>query len=385
MKRGIINDLDLGFYTQARREKRAPLNWLTDKVLEAEEKDGRDPSEALQKHIEATQRHLGVTDPLSRRGQMAAGIACQTYGVKRELQARRINLYSDTCEKFFGPGSETDSPLWPAMLASSFIVARVSSGLADLMTFADVQVESMSVDKVRLNEAADARQMRNVGLGEDLPETSISAVETNVKMRKYGRYLRYVREVTTMTPLAVVQGFIRQIGMQRAVDETDEVLEILHAGDGESGSAVTDTTPATDATLVYNDLVKLELAFSNGYMGRVYVADATNFQTILQMSEYKDPLAARGVRTDRDMPSVPTPSGGGLIYRWQSTGSTYMAESGGRIAAVDPSQACWIARSSLLEEAEDIVRSSQIGVALSYRMAVIKGDPNCFKSLDVTA
>jgi hypothetical protein len=62
-----------------------------------------------------------------------------------------------------------------------------------------------------------------------------------------------------------------------------------------------------------------------------------------------------------------------------------MAESGGRIAAVDPTLAAYIARTSLLEEQDQEIENGRQAVALSYMAAVVKGDPSCFNSLDKTA
>jgi hypothetical protein len=404
MQQGIIKGLDDGFYKQAKIAQAealkgghgnghgGPLFWLTDKVLETYAETGKDyrgrdidPEADLRKHVEQVQQLHGRPTDSARRKAILAKAALETYGISKELAARDIRPErGDTGEKFFGPGAE-NSPLFPALLASTFIVSRLSAGLADLMAYADVNVNRLSVDKVRLNEAEDDRRLRNVGIGDPLPRTELSHVDTTVKMRKYGRLFSYAREVVTMQPLAVVQGFVSQMSRQIAIDETDEVIEILHAGDGETGSAVTDTTPATDGTLVYADLIKLELAFSNGYAGQVYLADATNFQNILLMSEYKDPLANRGVMMDRDIPCVNTPSGIGKLWRWSSTNSTYMAETGGRILAVDPRLAAYMARTALLEEQDTIISNGRQEVALSYMMAVVKGDPSCTKSLDVTA
>jgi len=391
MGMGVIKGLDDGWISQAKQAKQAPMLWLTDQVIAKFESDGKDAAgrdinvgQDLDRHISRTLKQAGCADDGSARSMHAKAAAIETYGVTKELEARGIRPQFDTGEKFFGPGAE-NSPLFPALLASTFIVARLSAGLVDLLTFADVPVNRLSIDKVRLNETESSRRMRNVGIGDPLPRTELSHVDTNIKMRKYGRDFVYAREVVSMQPLAIVQGFIGQLARQVAVDETDEVIEILHAGDGEVGSAVTDTTPATDATLVYADLVTLELAFNNSYAGRTYVSTAAAFATILGFTEYKDPLANRALTMDRNIPSVPTPSGMGRIYRWQSTNSTYMAESGGRILATDPSLSAYIARTPMLEEQDSIIGRGQQEVALSYMAAVIKGDPAATKSLDITA
>lgn len=399
---GIIKGLDDGIFRQAKQDVGAAraagnniapgvMHWLTRKVLEQFDEDGTDhrgkdidPEADLEKHVDDCLGRWGV-EKSSPTLAVYKGAAIEIYGVTRELQARGIRPSVDTGAKFFGPGAGENSPLFPPLLASTFIVSRLSAGLADLLVYADIPTDELSVNKVRLNESASDRQLRNVGIGDPLPRTELSHVDTNVPMRKYGRLFEYAREVVQVQPLAVVQAFIGQITKQIAIDETDEVIDKIVAGDGEVGSALTDTTPATDGVLTYADLVKLEMAFPNSYAGRIYLADSTSFGNILAMSEYKDPLANRGVQLDRGIPWLPTPSGMGRIYRWSSTGSAYMAEAGGRIVAVDPTIAAYLRRSPLLEEQDTLIASGRQQVALSYRMAALKGDPNASQSLDITA
>lgn len=397
-KKGIIEGLDDGIFRQAKHDAAAEpgaapgvLHWLTRKVLAQLHEDGKDhrgkdiDAEAdLEKHVDGCLKRWGI--PLTAPNlSVYKGTAIEIYGVTRELAARGIRTAVDTGAKFFGPGAMENSPLFPPLLATSFIVARLSAGLADLLTFADVPTDQLSVNKVRLNESASDRQLRNVGIGDPLPRTELSHVDTNVPMRKYGRLFEFAREVAEVQPLPVTQAFIGQLSKQIAIDETDEVLDKIVAGDGESGSALTDTTPAADGVLTYADLITLEDAFDNGYEGMVYLADRVSFRTIVGMSEYKDPLANRGIQRERGIPWVPTPSGAGRIYRWTSTGSAYMAETGGRIVAVDSSIAIYTRRSPLLEEQDTLIQSGRVQVALSYRMAAIKGDPNASHSLDITA
>jgi hypothetical protein len=389
---GIIKDLDFGYMKDAKSQGKHVLQHFSDLVIGKLAETGKDAQGRdidvqadVKAHVDRTLRRFKQADDGSLRAHIIKEHASDTYGLSKELAARGINPKRDTGAKFFTVTANT--PLFPQFIASSFIEGRISAGLVDLLSYADVQIDRLTYDKVRLNDVADDRRLRNVGIGSDLPLTELSQLGTNVPMRKYGRRFIYAREVVSLSPLDIVSGFLRKLGRQVAVDETDEALEILHAGDGETGSAVTDTTPATDGTLVYNDLVKLELVFGNSYAGDVYVSDATNFQTILTMSEYKDPLAQRGVSLDaRRIPSVPTPSGMGRIWRWSSTNSTYMAETGGRIAAADSSQACYTIRNGdVMEEFDTHIQNGKNEVALSYLMAVVKGDPSCFASLDVTA
>ena len=246
-RKGYLGDIT-GFRESAKAEKMHCLTWLTNQVVgklasEGKDFEGRDfdVRADLRQHVEdACKKFYAV--PGTVRADIVKDWAIDSYGVKKEMEARGITG-RDTCEKFSTIAYNTQ--LFPAFLATSFIEGRISAGLIDLMVSADVQVDRMSYDKLRLNEAADDRRLRNVGIGANLPETEISSIGTTIKLLKYGRLFRYAREFVDASPVNIVAGFARKLGRQVAVDETDEALEILHAGDGETGSSVTDTTPAT--------------------------------------------------------------------------------------------------------------------------------------------
>lgn len=387
-----IVGLDLGAYQQAKFERKHLLAWHSDQVVAKFAKEGKDHfgrdidvRQDLENHVQRVmKRHRLEEDSVPGIAMREA--ALDGYGLRKELEARGINPNRDFCEKFFVSTTTAGDQLFPAFLANVFVEARISAGLASRMCYADIPIDRLSYNKVRFNETADDRELRNVGIGEPLPLTEVSYLGTTIQMRKYGRRLQYAREVVASQPIPVIQAYVARLAREIAVSETDECLHILHAGDGETGSAVTDTTPAVDGSLDYADLVTLELAFGNSYAADVLAADATSFQTILNMAEFKDPLARRQMGREVGIPYVPTPSGIGRIYRWSSTRCSHMAETGGRVAGVDSTGACYIVRyGDLLEEQDTIIASGRQEVAISYLLAVVKGDPNAFHSLDVTA
>lgn len=389
--RNHIIPVDDGFYRQAATAKSSPMTYLSNQVIAKLRADGKDHNGRdidvvadAKAHVSRTLKRLGVADDASPMAVTVREYALDSYGFYKEMDARGINYRRDTGAKFFNVTANT--PLFPMFLATTFVESRIVSGLVDQLCYADIQIDRASYDKVRLTDSADDTELRNVEIGGTLPLTDLSNLGTNIPLRKYGRRFQFARETQELTPLAVTQAFIRRFARRIASNETDEVLEILHAGDGETGSPVVDTTPANNGVLAYNDLITLEMAFNNGYTGNVYVADSTNFTNILKMVEYKDPLARRELVMTNGIPNVPTPSTAGRIYRWQTGRCTYMAEAGGRIAGVDNTAGCYCVRKgNLLEEQDTIIASGKVEVALSYLFACVKGDPDAFESLDVTA
>jgi len=391
-----VLDLDLGIYKQAKTDGAPFLLWLTDKVIEKFAEEGKDAQGRdidvradLESHVQRTLKRFGVPDDSSVRSNVLREQAVDSYGLVKEMEARQINPMRDTGAKFFTATANT--PLFPAFAANTFVEARIASSLLSEMVYLDFQIDRLSYDKVRFNESADARDFRNVDIGGTLPLTELSQLGTNVPVRKYGRRFQYAREVVERSPLPVIQAEIARIAKQVGVAETNEAIVIAHAGDGETGSSIADTTPAADGTCAYADLITLENAFADGYVGRIGVCTGALFATIQNMAEYKDPLAARGVRVNQNLLALPTPSGAGLMYRWQSTqDQTYMypsgSETGGRILLMDSTCAIYVVRiGDILQEQDDIISNGRREVAMSYLMAVVSGDPEGKHSLDVTA
>lgn len=131
----------------------------------------------------------------------------------------------------------------------------------------------------------------------------------------------------------MVNVFLRRVGAQLGIDETDDLIEVAISGDGNAGSPVTDTDAEVAGVLDYHEVVRLSLAFPKGYRMRAAVVNSTLLQTLLTLDEFKDPLAGFQYQTTGMIPNFI----GCEWYRWSSTGSS--AFSTDRILALDTAQA----------------------------------------------
>jgi hypothetical protein len=369
--KGIVS-LDKGFYHEARAKGVPPLTYLTDLVRP-------EPPEVAAVEARVFRRFRQKDDD-SARAQALRQYAYDVCGLEKELAARGIRTrgpMADPVEKLFV--SANDTPLFPAFLASQIIAGLMAASLVPRLAATELRVRSHVAEKITIADTAADRTLKWVGEGADLPKTRISRAEGTITLYKYGRLLEVSYESVRLMHLDILGLFLMRIGMQMGIDETDDAIETLIAGDGTSGSAVTDTDAEVSGVLDYDELVRLNLAFPIGYQMTDAVVNDTNLRTILNMPEFKDPLA--GMRFQQTG-EFPTPMGA-QWHRWTSTGSASFSTD--RILAVDNRGALAIFREdTLLEESDRLIDKQLERRALSEWVGWMKLDNQATQCLDLT-
>jgi hypothetical protein len=372
MSKGIVS-LDKGFYHEARAKGIAPLTYLTDLVKP-------EPPEiaAVESRVFARYRQK---DDDSASAQALRQYAYDLCGLEKEFAARGIRTrgpMADTVEKLFV--SSNDTPLFPAFLASQIIAGILAASLVPRLSATEVRINSHVAEKITLSDTAADRTLKWIGEGVDLPKTTIRRAEGNITLYKYGRLLEVSYESVRLMHLDILGLFLQRMGMQIGIDQTDDAIETLIAGDGTSGSAVVDTDAEVSGTLDYDELVRLRLAFPIGYDMTDAVVNDANLRTILNMPEFKDPLA--GMRFQQTGEFV-TPMGA-KWHRWTSTGSASFSTD--RILAVDNRGALAIFREdTLLEESDRLIDKQLERRAMSEWVGWMKLDNNAAQCLDIVA
>ncbi len=370
--KGIIKDLDKGFYLDAARKGVRPLTHLTDMV--------RPEAPEVEKNVERCLRRFGQMDDGSYRAQAVRQYAYDITGLEKELHSRGIRTRgpgADTIDKFFI--SANDTPLFPAFMATQVIAGILATSLVPFLIAAEVTVNSHVVEKITISDTASDRTLRWIGEGADLPRTKISRTEGNISLYKYGRMLEASYEAIRLQRLDIYGLFLQRMGMQIGIDQTDDCIETLIAGDGTSGSAVTDTDAEVTGTLDYDEIVRLRLAFPIGYEMQHAVCNDTNMRTILNMAEFKDPMAGFNFQRDGELMRAI----GAQWHRWTSTGSTSFSTD--RILAVDSRGSAVLYREdTLLEESDQLIDKQVSRRTMSEWVGVMKLDNNATQCLDIT-
>lgn len=370
MQKGIVS-LDKGFYHEARAKGIAPLTYLTDLV-------GPEPPE-VEAVARRCLRRFRQADDDSARARAVRQYAYDIAGLEKELAARGIRARgpgADTVEKFFL--SANDTPLFPAFVASQIIAGQLAASLVPQLAAAEIRITSHVAEKITLTDTAGDRTLKWIGEGADLPRTKIGRAEGSVTLYKYGRLLEVSYEVARLMHLDILGLFLQRMGMQIGIDQTDDAIETLIAGDGTAGSAVVDTDAEVSGVLDYDELVRLRLAFPIGYEMTDAVTNDALWRTILNMPEFKDPLAGFSFQRDG---MLPTPMGA-RWHRWTSTGSA--AFSTDRILAVDNRGALALFREeTLLEESDRLIDKQLERRSMSEWIGFMKLDASATQCLDV--
>lgn len=374
--KGIVKDLDKGFYEEARQQGKHPLTLLTELVKP-------EPPEiaAIEKRWTARlAKAHGLTElagtPLENQ---VRELAYMLAGLEKEMAARGISR-SDTVEKaFFSTANGPNQPLFPVFLASNIIAGQMAASLVPLFTMAEVRITSHVQEKVQITDTTDSRQTRHITEGQELPKTSIARSQGNITLQKYGRMLEASYEAVRLLHLDIIGLQLQRIGRQIGIDETDDMLETLIAGDGNAGTANTAINAATAGVLTYLDLISLYQGFPIGYEMRHAVTNDTELKQILNMAEFKDPLAwgSPFQRTGQ----LPGPMGA-TWHRWTSTGSSSFGTN--KILAVDDRLACVLYREGdLLEEADQLIDKQLHRRTMSEWVGFMVWDPAGIQSLTI--
>ena len=212
--------------------------------------------------------------------------------------------------------------IFPIFYDQAIVAGLLAQPLLDRLVSETVQVNSGTADHVVMNENTWDRATGEIGEWTRFPEVSISAANAPVTLKKWGGILKASDEAIRRAPLPIFQRGMERIGRQLANDLTDFALDVLLLGDGNTGTALSGSADiqaaATTGAPTYADLVATMLLFKIGYEPTDLLATKESWLDLLNMPEFKDPLAgfrfqANGV--------PPTPLGLNL-HRWDSLASS---------------------------------------------------------------
>lgn len=373
MPKGIVKDLDKGFYAEARRNKKNALAYLTEKVNPEPPEIERIEKRLIARHSRG--RDLAGTVLEKNLGEYAWMLA----GLEKEMAVRGISR-DDTVEKaFFSSANGPNQPLFPVFLASQIIAGQLASSLVPELCLTEVKVSSHVQEKVQIADTTATRQLRHIGEGVDLPKTTIAKTDGSVRLQKYGRLLEASYEAVRLLHLDIIALQFQRMGRQMGIDETDDLIETLVAGDGNTSTAATNTAVATSGTLLYSDLIRLFQAFGIGYEMRRCVVNDTHLRTMLNMAELKDPIAFRN--SFQSSGQIPMALGAHW-HRWTSTGSS--SYSTDKILALDErSGIVCLREGDFLEESDSLIEKQIQQRTMSEWVGFMVWDPASNQTLTV--
>jgi hypothetical protein len=372
--KGIVKDLDKGFYQEARKQNVHPLELLT-ALVKPEPDEVKPIADRLGRNLAASGMSLGAVAAMRPQIERTAHMFA---GLEKELSVRGISG-SDTVEQaFFSSTNGPSQPLFPVYLAAKIIAGHLATSLVPNLIAADMRVNSHVQEKVTISDTGTTRALKVVDEGVDLPKVSISRTNGSVSLLKYGKILEASYESIRLLHLDIIGLQMSRIGAQIGIDESDDCLEVLSQGDGNSGTSLTMLSAEVAGVLDYDELVRLFLAFPIGYQMRHAVVNDTLLRTILNMAEFKDAMQGFHFQSTGVLPGPM----GATFHRWTSTGSAGFGTD--KIIAVDNSAAIIrLQEGDLLEEADRLIDKQIERRSMSQWVGFQKWDNNATQGLDL--
>jgi hypothetical protein len=328
----LVGELDKGFYREvdAQRQREGAATSFGYFAKLAEQRGLAPDSKELETREREFCKRFGVKDPCGNYADRVRAFAKQTWALEVALQEQGLKVKgpdADALGKFFSTTSST--VLFPTYVESQVVAGLLLTSLAGMAVAQEVIVNSHTAEHLEMTETEVDRQTTKSGEGAQAAIVTLRTADKTVKLDKYMAQLDASYESLRLQRMNVVGVFLQRLGAQIGIDETDDMIEVAIAGDGNSGSAVVDTDAEVSGTLDYDELIRLSLAFPKGYEFRMAIVNDTHLRTILNMTEFKDPLAGFNFQGTGKLASPL----GAEWHRWTSTGSS--AFSTDRILALD--------------------------------------------------
>lgn len=337
----FVKNLDKGFLNQA-KSARTPKDekiGLLPYVAWAAEAEGVAPTTAEAKACEEywlRECMIDAKDPGDRQRETQVREFAADYAVI-ELLMKEAGLvtrgpHASTVEQCIGKDVSTTSQqtIFPIFYQSQIQAGMLTMPILSRLLAGITPVNS---DTAKHAELSDVGWQRGatvpVGQGARPNTVQVQAVERTIYLKKFMYIAQITYEAARRQRLPLFATQLQRVGQQLQILLTNYVLDVLISGDGDTGAATT----VANVNTAYSDIVAAELSFPMAYNPRMLIAPAETLAKILNMPEFKDPLAgfryqANGV--------YPTPVGLELV-RWDAiTGEKPSAWAATTMLMIDP-------------------------------------------------
>lgn len=375
----FVEDLDRDFLVVAQQPKGPNFEkvGLLPYFAWAAEDAGIGPDSAQQKHWEKywlEQSGAQTDNPYDfRRCQDIKKFAADYAVLEEVMKAAGFVTQGEQASflaQMIGKDVSTTSQqtLFPIYYGAQIQAGRLSMPILDRLLASMVSVNGDTAKHAELSDIGWERGATTpVGQGARSNTTNIRAVERTVYLQKFMYIAQITYEAMRRQRLPLFSTQLQRIGQQLQILLTNYVLNVIISGDGDSAAA---TTVANSGS-AYADIVTAFLSFPQAYSPNMLVANATTLARILNMPEFKDPLAGfqfqnRGI--------IPTPLGLDLV-RWDVvTGEAPSAYASTTMVMLDTSLAAigYQEGGGLMVETERVIDSQfeQVVTSIYFGAAV---------------
>jgi len=222
-----------------------------------------------------------------------------------------IDLRRITVDRFF-QSDPNAKWLFPDIVREAVLVGMRRKPIYPQLIIRDESIDGTSYDVPYVIESSDEEELHSVAEGAAIPESEITYGDRIVKIDKKGRGVIASYEVIRRMSVDMLRVHLQRMGERLGRNLDARIATVLVGGDSSSvdTSAPTVNTATVD-TWTYADIVKgfLALTVDNYFTATHMLADKDLTQTLLGLTEFKDPVLFDFARTG----NYPTPLGVKLI------------------------------------------------------------------------
>ena len=199
---------------------------------------------------------------------------------------------SSPVEKFF---RTMDS----AVLFPEYIARTVRQGMEENDILPDIVatttvIDSLDYRSIYSNPTDDAKELKNVEEGAEIPTTEVSTKEHLINLTKRGRMLVASYEALRFQKLDLFSVMLRQIGAYIQQQQLSDAVKVILEGDGNNNAAkqfTIGTSPisGTKGTLGYDQMVEFWGQFDPYTMNTMLCSSAT-MTSMLKIPELQNPM-----------------------------------------------------------------------------------------------
>lgn len=201
---------------------------------------------------------------------------------------------SDVVEKFFT--TTESSILFPEFISRTVRTALEKESILPKLIATTTEIDSDTYKSIYMDTDTSQKQLRRVAEGSKFPVTTLKTKEQEVNIYKFGVELDTTYEAIRRKKIDIFAIALRQIASQIAVDQLEEVVNVLINGDGNTNPApsftVGDSTiKGTAGTIGYAEMVRFWATMKRPYKMNALIADTNGIVDLLLIPEFKDPQA----------------------------------------------------------------------------------------------
>jgi len=305
-----------------------------------------------------------------RKGEVPPMTAFEKQLAAHDIKAFGMN--TDPLSKFFA--TQSGAALFPIYVANQVHAGLLLSSLVPEFAASTVRITGTIYQKIYLSDTEADRQLREVAEGDEFPETKIVVSDQTIRVKKFGRYLSASYEALANQKLDVVGLMLQRIGLQIGIDDTDDMIQTLINGDGNSNTPGTTYLTATSGTIAVADVIGWASALPTPYKLDKFVGKKALLQeywnTLAGMNNPSDQFGFIGIQLPRSFEWDRNVYGSGVTDLFVGVDSRYAFQL--------------VTTGEVMTETERLIRKQLQGTAISYRSGKNILDANAVALFDET-